>query len=498
MPAQDGIINLVSSDDDDCNEEDSKDDDDETEINATGTGSDYPAMGTTTGTTKMTDSGNNNETKGAISDDWGVESPSNGIGITSPSNSLIEFALGLTFPSPMERFGTEQDINNLSDKKPPRIDDESSAVLDVGDSTSVVGMDNNGNQHDLSPLQHQCSPQISDDHSLVPHMDDYQVSNDEIEGHTVPVLVCDQDAAVPMVAVSVDQYSNIEDITNTTAAEQTITQTHQDNEAREGKTTEKENFDARSTNNPAMNTNALDPPMACANLKKPSRTNEQQNRERSCFICGKNVKLTPVFSQSTDTWEDIKEVKNVQSYKNMMQHCQHFHPGQIFHFLAKPENARGMKHVFDVKQQSQRLLRNSLQNLRVMIPLQVFVTNKEKHSSQDLLSYLNLIMGGALMSANSKHEETLLAKRQILKDTKAWKIFAGKVMCFLEEILLRLNNFDWVVLGEVVTAYQLWNATNLFFKRGLFDETLFAPVHGLKIPEFNVHDAIKESQNIEE
>jgi hypothetical protein len=235
--------------------------------------------------------------------------------------------------------------------------------------------------------------------------------------------------------------------------------------------------------------------------KHQSETFIVQGNERVCFICGENVKVTAAFSEGA--WADVKGVKNVQSYKHLMQHCQQFHPGQVFHFLIKSDWMRGLNYCFDVKQQSQRLLRNSLQDLCVTVPLRAFVTNKENRCSQDLLSYLNLIMGGALMSANSKIEETLLAKRQIVKDTKAWsnhahKIFAERVKGTLEEIFSRLNNFDWVVLGELVTAYQLWNATNLFFKRGLFDETFFPPVYGLMIPDFNVHDAIKESQKIEE
>lgn len=52
-------------------------------------------------------------------------------------------------------------------------------------------------------------------------------------------------------------------------------------------------------------------------------------------------------------------------------------------------------------------------------------------------------------------------------------------------------------MGKLVTAPQLWNATNLFFKRGLFDEVLFPPVLGLNIPNYTVFDAMDDAEATE-
>jgi hypothetical protein len=49
-----------------------------------------------------------------------------------------------------------------------------------------------------------------------------------------------------------------------------------------------------------------------------------------------------------------------------------------------------------------------------------------------------------------------------------------------------LTNFDWVQLAKEMHYLALWNATHLFFKRGLYEVPLFPPVMGLNIPRYTL------------
>lgn len=225
-----------------------------------------------------------------------------------------------------------------------------------------------------------------------------------------------------------------------------------------------------------------------------------QNNQRECFICGDIIKVNQ--EHVTQPWADIHDVQVDYDKQEMKAHCAKRHPGQMFHFLVKGDRI-DTKDSFDVKQAAQRLLRISLNVLGPNIAFSYFESIKNEENSIGLICFLKMIMGSALVLVRSNQESTLLKSRACVKSRgKEWsneadKIFVQKVENVLKEINWRLEKFDWVSLGKLVTAFQLWNATNLFLKRGLFDETLFPPVLGLPIPNFNVYDAMMQAKQVE-
>jgi hypothetical protein len=210
-----------------------------------------------------------------------------------------------------------------------------------------------------------------------------------------------------------------------------------------------------------------------------------------CFICQDSISFPPVFKGMN--WQEISmSVIPTKTAKDWKQHCEEKHKGQYFHFLVSDQLVNC--HQIDVRLLVQKFLRSAL-TLHDQIQLVDFLILEETKNPLYLTSNLTTIVGSAIGSSKSRIERENLCKLSYVnaKDSYTKKAIDNlliKAETILREIRQHLQLFDWVGLSMQITSYQLWNATNLFLKRGLYEKKIFPPVSHVSIEDFTMQNAI--------
>ena len=203
-----------------------------------------------------------------------------------------------------------------------------------------------------------------------------------------------------------------------------------------------------------------------------------------CFICGKKLYWKFAIDIKSDRvsllFKDHHK-SHKTTISNLYKHCE-TNNHALFHFTVKEVFDDGGQTTFlQIQKSMSRALSITTNN---NIPFQFFKFMSEGKPTL-LIHRINLVMGAAI--ACNKLTK-INAKRMIQgfdKEGVTMEIFNSYIeYCDwqLHNIAKCLSTFNYTELLEFgVSCEEVWNATNLFLKQGLYFVSKFVPVHQLNI-----------------
>ena len=137
----------------------------------------------------------------------------------------------------------------------------------------------------------------------------------------------------------------------------------------------------------------------------------------------------------------------------------------------------------------QRELIDAINLFEGVIPLHYFEEYICKNKPLKLLTELAKVMGAAVAAMSSQNNKLHNLRKSFDKKDVASKLPKFKEYCVrkMKEICHALLTFDYMSLAyEGMELETIWNATNLFFRQGLFFERVFPPIMFVKLESLEI------------
>ena len=247
--------------------------------------------------------------------------------------------------------------------------------------------------------------------------------------------------------------------------------------------------DKRPTNERYYPINYLPVTMAKPNWRRdPRGSMSLPVKHAKCFICKQNVRWKIDCTMTcNEVINKLYRAKTPQEH-TLTKHCVE-NKHCLFYFISKA--------IFDNNKVTTTLIiqRNLLQAINLfdgLIPLHYFKEYIYKKNPVMLISELSKVMGAAIAGMSLKTKlRNMLGKRNtadVASSIPAFQYYCKRTM---QDICHALVTFDYTSLVyEGMSVEVIWNATNLFFRQGLyFDRTfpplMFVDLESKEIADFN-------------
>jgi hypothetical protein len=234
--------------------------------------------------------------------------------------------------------------------------------------------------------------------------------------------------------------------------------------------------------------------------------------QRPCFICGLDVEVHGDQPEWTEIDIDFYAYnkKKGKTYtrtilKSLVKHCEEHHPEQMFYFICKSPLDR-MKNVpYSVKLHLQKALRTGSEVEERALGYDLFLTALRDNNPVPLQLQLSFIFGAVLNSLGPASGVRLMYDCKADEKKPSWldhasTAFFAMARKNLKDVTDAIMNFDFRSLlpeekewpeicdGNDTDIYKIWNATNLWFRRGIFDDKPFPPIHYVAISELTLEN----------
>jgi chemotaxis protein histidine kinase CheA len=226
--------------------------------------------------------------------------------------------------------------------------------------------------------------------------------------------------------------------------------------------------------------------------------------QRPCYICGRIVKTNCNMPE----WTEIEDFKfKEREYRTMSDHCNDHHAKDMFFFchnvtLQSPEGA-----PYTLRMHLQKTMRKVILQEH-QLNYDLFLNALKYDNPRPLQFALARLFGMMAMEPISiKNIKAIKGYGQF--PLKAVEKFQHSSKATVKELGELLRDFDYRTLlpsGKVWNesyqnndrdVYQIWNATNLFLRRGLYDDEPFPAIRNQKIPETTLEEYKEEFEALQ-
>jgi hypothetical protein len=221
---------------------------------------------------------------------------------------------------------------------------------------------------------------------------------------------------------------------------------------------------------------------------------------RPCFICHELVKPHPEQPEWTEVGTSFYchgRRGAVTALERLMKHCELRHNKDTFHFLHIASLDEMAKEPYTVHLHVQRALRKATEQIGTWgtkLHYRLFLTALKYNDPVPLKYALASLFGLAYgqtgvpcdIKSISKYKKYRLAACQEFLEV-AIKTLSEIHQAFMEfdfrPLVRPTNNWSEYNDGNDIDVFQIWNATNLFFRRGLFNDRAFPAIWNVTIPD---------------
>jgi hypothetical protein len=227
--------------------------------------------------------------------------------------------------------------------------------------------------------------------------------------------------------------------------------------------------------------------------------------QRPCFICGNEVETHPEQPEWTAVGLGFYGHKNTKvlmktetKYDGLIKHCNEHHPKDMFFFCHNIplEVRQGVKYT--IRLHIQKGLRKVLERAK-QLDYDLFLTALKYNKPWPLRHALSRLFGMMRMEPVSTKDIKTVAKYKDFRH-EVVVAFQKLAMVSVNEMFAALIEFDFRPLlpsgkdwknsadGNDNDVYHIWNATNLFFRRGLYNDEPFPAIRNVNIPDETLED----------
>jgi hypothetical protein len=220
-----------------------------------------------------------------------------------------------------------------------------------------------------------------------------------------------------------------------------------------------------------------------------------------CFICGEDLKTLPNQPRWIDVPFDFygyrkrgKEkdpaVSRAESRREkvmlcLMKHCNDKHPRDMFHFLHKAGLNSIGEDEYTIQIHLQKVFRKGLE-ARGQLEFSLFQEAMENNNPVPLKFALCNLFGNIKGHLQYAQKDIKQIGKYVKYHPDTFLAFTREVSASLKKIEHDFLQFDFRQVQDGVSdkeIMRIWNAVNLFFRRGMFNDKPFLAIRNVKIPE---------------
>lgn len=232
------------------------------------------------------------------------------------------------------------------------------------------------------------------------------------------------------------------------------------------------------------------------------------NAERPCFICGDPVTPYPTqpdWISVPSSFYGHDRQRTLPAMHRLTEHCTTYHPGSMYHFLHKSPLDAMKDEPYTFTLHAQKALRRAIEQNETIVKVDstlhydLFLTALKYNDPVPLKLALAYIFGCV---ANCIGEARDLKKIKKYKEVclEACNTFHELAKTAISDMHAAFMKFDFRPLlppGKVWPlgpdkldrdVAKIWNATHLFFRRGLYNETPFPAIRHVTLPTMTLEE----------
>jgi hypothetical protein len=214
---------------------------------------------------------------------------------------------------------------------------------------------------------------------------------------------------------------------------------------------------------------------------------------RKCFICKAQVYPDHTMDEWTKVGQDYYGGTRTAGRHSLTRHCDEKHKADMFWFLPRHRIEASSAYPWSIRCHLQKILLSSMKDGHMQYDL--FYQALIDGNPEPLKAEFEFRFGKMDDAYTSAHDmKKTIAGKEYKPSTCAY--FLETVAVELKRIRQAFYDFDFrfLIIEKAATlgdVYKIWNATNLFLCRGLFNKPDFPVIEHLNVKNLTMEEALR-------